>query len=193
MMVIYKPVWILAPSFIGSRYVTSSLDNNKYRVINYFDDQRLAADKLSMLNTFNEDIIDYITAKCKNDSCNYTQQKIAINLPRRYNPDSLIENDPKSAKDTSYSQFKGKLLSVCLREKITGGNELHDNNTLKFVDLHELSHIASNSYGHNKEFWNTFEQMLHEAAESDLYTPIDYSESPINYCGVAVNYNPYYN
>ncbi len=192
LIILFKPIWILAP--FGGEYINSSIDNNNYRVISSFDNKHMAADKLAMLNDFNSSFIDYISNKCSTRQCNPTQQKIAHNLYSRYDPDSLIENNPTSSKNTSYSQLKGKVLSICLREKITGENKIHDDNLLKFVDLHELSHVASNSYGHNDEFWHTFKQVLHDATKCDVcqYDPTNYAETPVNYCGLAVTYNPYY-
>ncbi len=191
-LIIYKPIWILTTPLDGGEYLQSPLDKNSYRVINYFEDKQLAADKLAVINDFNEDFIRYMVDKCSNNNCNNIQNKISSNLTERYNSDSIIENNPISTKNTSYSQLKGKILSLCLREKISGGNEIHDDNILQFVDLHEMAHIASNSYGHNDEFWHTFKQILHDASEAHLYTPVNYSNIPTNYCGLVVNYNPFF-
>ncbi len=191
---IYYPIWLLVPMFDGGEYINSQVDHNSYRIINDFENKQHAADKLAMLNSLNTSFIDYMGNKCDNSYCNKTQRKIIHNLSNRYNSSSLIENNPTSVNNTSYSQLKGKILSMCLREKITGRNEMHDDNLLQFVDLHELSHIASNSYGHNNEFWHTFKQVLHDAAECDncRYDPVDYSQYPIRYCGLVVTYNPFY-
>lgn len=191
LIILYRnPIYILSPFYKNTSYLQSSRDNHYYHVINTFDNKHNAANKLSMLNTFNTSLIDYITEKCNNYLCNNVQNKIQKNLSRRYSPNSLIENNPYNTEETAYSQFKGKILAFCLRNR--NNNELLDNNILQFVDLHELAHVASNSYGHGDEFWNVFKQLLVEAKESNLYIPIDYSKYPANYCGLSVTYNPYF-
>ena len=42
-------------------------------------------------------------------------------------------------------------------------------NTLVFVGIHELSHIASVTKGHGDEFWDNFKFLL-ENAVKDIYT-----------------------
>ena len=72
------------------------------------------------------------------------------------------------------------------------GGKLIDLNTLTFVAIHELSHIASKSIGHNEEFWNNFKFLLEEAEIIGVYKPEDYKEDPKNYCGMKITDNPYY-
>ena len=55
-----------------------------------------------------------------------------------------------------------------------------------------MAHVASNGYGHGDEFWNIFKQILVEATESNIYEPVDYTKAPVNYCGLVVSHNPYY-
>ena len=40
-----------------SEYLNSNIDENEYRVINYFTDSNMAANKLAKLNYFNESLI----------------------------------------------------------------------------------------------------------------------------------------
>ena len=67
-----------------------------------------------------------------------------------------------------------------------------DENTLTFVAIHELSHIASESIGHNDEFWKNFKFLLEYAEKIKIYKPIDYKKNPKNYCGMRITDNPYY-
>ena len=92
---------------------------------------------------------------------------------------------------TAYSQNKGEKLAFCLNTKKNGG-KLIDLNTLTFVAIHELAHIASKSIGHNEEFWNNFKFLLEEAEIIGVYKPEDYKEDPKNYCGMKITDNPYY-
>lgn len=109
---------------------------------------------------------------------------------RGYNPDNLFENHPHNISgDTSYTINKGKKMAICLRDKET--LQLHDINTMMFVVLHELAHIASESVGHSdNEFWRNFKFILQNAAECGIYHVEDYSIHPMRYCGMTVTYNP---
>lgn len=127
----------------------------------------------------------------------------AINLPNdvyniveklieNYDPDKFYENDPRLSKDTSYTINKGDAMYVCLRERKTP-DKLESPSDLLFVMLHEASHIANyTGWHHDYRFWEVFKFVLKEAAKSGIYTPIDYKLTPIDYCGLYVNYNPYF-
>ena len=82
-------------------------------------------------------------------------------------------------------------MALCLREK-KGNHPFHDYNTLQFVMIHEMAHITSISEGHNQEFINNFRFLLREAKALGYYEPINYSKTPIDYCGIKVTNNPYY-
>jgi hypothetical protein len=71
-------------------------------------------------------------------------------------------------------------------------NDLIDENTLTFVAIHELSHVATQSIGHKSEFWANFKFLLEEAKEAGIYSPKDYKSSPQEYCGMKITDNPYY-
>ncbi len=189
-IIIKNPSLILIPSYKNSTYLQSHVDNHYYRVSTNYDDTQTAADKLGMLNNFNMSLIQYIKDKCSSSECSNMQKKINKNLSRRYTSNSLIEHTPEGTKETAYSQFKGKIMAFCLRNQ--NNNSFIDNSTLQFVDLHEMAHVASNGYGHGDEFWNIFKQILVEATESNIYEPVDYTKAPVNYCGLVVSHNPYY-
>ena len=58
-----------------------------------------------------------------------------------------------------YNEFINKLDTLKTRmqnEILEDENKLIDENTLMFVALHELAHIATESIGHTKEFWANF-------------------------------------
>ena len=92
---------------------------------------------------------------------------------------------------TAYSENKGEKLAFCLNTT-KEGNKLIDINTLTFVALHELSHIMTESIGHNQEFWQNFKFLLENAKASGIYNPVDYKKDPKEYCGMKINDNPYY-
>ena len=58
--------------------------------------------------------------------------------------------------------------SFCLN-KSKNGSKLIDINTLTFVALHELSHIATKSVGHGQEFWQNFKWVLQNAKAAGIY------------------------
>jgi len=93
---------------------------------------------------------------------------------------------------TAYSENKGEKLAFCLDTEKNSKGRLIDMNTLMYVALHEVSHIATKSIGHNDEFWNNFKFMITEAKEINIYNPVDYKKEPARYCGMNISDNPYY-
>jgi len=109
-------------------------------------------------------------------------------LVSNYNPNKIVETLPTS-EYTAYSENKGTKLAFCLR-KYKDKMQLIDINTLTFVALHELTHLMTESIGHKKEFWDNFKFMLENAVADGIYTPIDYSKSSEEYCGLTIDSNP---
>lgn len=97
---------------------------------------------------------------------------------------SIYETDPDSNL-TSYSVNKGEELSFCLRSKKTG--KIHDINLLTYVGIHEISHIACPEIGHGDLFKKIFRMFAQEAVNIGIYKKIDYSETPIEYCGMILS------
>jgi hypothetical protein len=89
---------------------------------------------------------------------NFPDTEITKNLTKGFNPKKIIETLPTS-EFTAYSENKGEKLAFCL-EKEKGKSKLIDINTLTFVAIHELAHIASTQVGHGDEFWNNFKFLL---------------------------------
>lgn len=185
LLLIYKAyIWY------NVRYIVSTLDKSPYKVIGGFDDAQRAADALAQLNINTMRLINFMLARYSEPG---TQGYIlASRLHARYNPATLEENNPSGTTNTSYTENKGDRVAMCLREKQSGKNHLHDQSILEYVNLHELAHIASESYGHEDEFWNNFVFLLDAARQANIHIPQDYKHQPINYCGVDVSYNPYY-
>ena len=93
---------------------------------------------------------------------------------------------------TAYSENKGEKLAFCLDTKKNGGGKLIDLNTLMYVAIHELAHIATESVGHTPEFWSNFKFLLNAAKDINVYEPIDYKNNPKEYCGMSITDNPYF-
>ena len=175
----------------------SNIDNRCYKIKRNYDPKTYnkAVNILAFLNKTNIKIINHMKNKYYYNKNNKYKKKLTTNLINRYNTKSLREHSPKGLRNLSYVFGKGKSIGYCLREKITGKNNLHKIDTILFVNLHELTHIASteNDPRHEKNFWKNFKIILNEAEEAGVYTPIDYSKNSVDYCGMMVTYNPYFN
>lgn len=108
----------------------------------------------------------------------------------RFNPDELIENDMGSD-STSYSENKGDVIVVCLRDKTRPPEfPLVEENTLMFVVLHEMAHLMTESIGHTPEFWSNFRKILHDGIRVGIYTQQNYARTPVPYCGMMITDSP---
>jgi hypothetical protein len=167
------------------RITTSVIDGKEYTVKRNYKNHQMASDILAKLNYVNKTVIAHMQKKYADSS------EIDVDfLAGNYNGEVLSEHIPKTTVNTSYVLNKGDLIKLCLRNKETG--EFHDMNTLIFVDLHELSHLLDREYGHNKSFWFGFQTVLKEAVALGLYTPVNYSKNPANYCGLQIHSNPFF-
>ncbi len=141
------------------------------------------------------DMLATVTVKCRKLVAHlknkYGTEDPRVNLlVKNFRADKVYEILP-SSEHTAYSENKGEKLAFCLNTT-KDGEEPIDENTLTFVALHELSHIATKSIGHTEEFWDNFKFLLHEAEEIKIYKVIDYKKSPQNYCGTEIKSNPYF-
>ena len=169
-------------------------DSRCYKVIEKFDNNREAAELLSYINKYTIELIRHMRKKYLWDGRDSMQhRRLTQNLIDNYNPDSIIENNPKGDVNTSYVEDKGKIIAICLREKNSGNNMFHDKNIIEYVVMHELSHIGSDVIGHEDlEFWINFKILIRNATEIGLHKPINYENNPIVYCSLKVDYNPYF-
>jgi hypothetical protein len=157
-------------------------NNKTYGIQETFNESHKALDLLAKLNQEMEHFIYDLYKKLPNDERVIRLVKGTKNIK--------IEEAPNDD-GSSYTINKGELMALCLRHK-TENHPFHDYNTLQFVMIHELSHIASISEGHNQEFIDNFRFLLREAKSLGYYEPVNYSKAPINYCGIKVTNNPYY-
>ena len=162
--------------------IISSKDGNKY-CVRERDKMELAANLLADATQKMKDVVNYLKEKQPNDP--RTKR-----LTEGFDPTKVNETLPTSEL-TAYSENKGEKLAFCLNQS-KNGSKLIDINTLSFVSLHELSHIATESVGHNQDFWQNFKWILQNAKEAGIYSPVDYKKYPQEYCGMTINDNPYY-
>ena len=121
----------------------------------------------------------------------YKKNEVVDRLVKNFNPKKIVEILPTS-EYTAYSENKGQKIAFCLNVKKHDDTNLIDENTLMFVALHEMSHVATESIGHKKEFWDNFKFLIKEASESNLYIIEDYSKNNKEYCSMEIKDNPYF-
>ena len=113
-------------------------------------------------------------------------------MHKNFNPGKIKEILPTS-EYTAYSENKGEQIALCLSNKSKNDSDnLIDKNTLMFVALHELSHLATKTIGHDDTFWKNFKFLLEESEKINIYKPINYKNNSTNYCGMEITDNPYY-
>ena len=97
-----------------------------------------------------------------------------------------------SEADPNLNKFINNYMRVNSYNNCKTNQNMIDENTLTFVALHELSHLATKSIGHNDEFWNNFKFLITQASIIQIYTPIDYKKQKQEYCGMNIKDNPYF-
>ena len=138
------------------RCIISDVDGKKY-CVRERSKLVLAADRLATVNQKMGKLVEHCRKKFPN-------RENVTRLCKGYNPKQIYETLPTS-EYTAYSQNKGEKMAFCLNKE-KSGDQLIDPNTLTFVALHELSHIATESIGHGEEFWANFKFLLGEAKDA---------------------------
>jgi hypothetical protein len=174
-------------------------DNTNYKVIEYFKDPQKAADMLAELNALNVKLIDtlreeYVLSNKRKGEIKFKFKRNLIKrLYKRYDGSNMEEIDPPDKHNTAWSDNKGETIAYCLREIPGSGDDLVDFGVLMYVNLHELAHVAAKGYGHDYLFWLTYRFLLRFATNiANVYNPVDYKETPINYCRLDIDVNEYY-
>ena len=186
---IFLVMFIGAKMYVDSEYfqlrcIYSDVDGKRY-CVRERSKLTLAADRLAHVRAH----LDHLVHHCSNTKSDLSSVKRMV---ANYNPKNICETLPTS-EYTAYSENKGEKLAFCLDKNKNSQGGLIDLNTLTFVAIHELAHVATKSIGHTPEFWANFKMLLEEAVEIDIYTPINYNEEPVTYCGMEISDNPYYN
>jgi len=159
------------------------LDNkNKYLVRN-LPDKKLAGETLDKIK---DNLILLINDILKND----------IKDNKYYNYVKIINDKLKTVKIrestndnsfTSYTVNKGEEMVFCIRSK--KDNKIHDINELMYVAIHEIAHIGCPEIGHTDLFKKINYYLLDYGKDIKIYNYIDYSNKPIEYCGLTLNNN----
>ena len=164
--------------------IVSTVDGDKYCVRERKNLQE-ASNLLANITVKMKKLVEFVDVK-------YPDKPNIRRLVKKFNPNKIMETLPTS-EYTAYSENKGKKIAFCLNKEKHNNNNLIDENTLMFVAIHEMSHIATETIGHNKEFWDNFKFLLQEAKEAGIYKIVDYSAHNEEYCGMTITDNPYFN
>lgn len=157
--------------------VKSTKDGIIY-LVRKLPDSNVAANKLAEIN---ERLLKLIENLDK-------EKEGVMRIVNKYSPNNLSETKPGSLY-RSYSINKGEQIAICLRDP--KDNSFEDMNTIIFVVIHEISHVMTESIGHDETFWNNMKYLLMEAEKIGVYNPIDYSMDNVKYCGMDVKSTPY--
>jgi hypothetical protein len=162
----------------GLTTVVSDVDNRTYTV-QMKDNAKEAANLIAKIRERLITLVDHLI-KVTGSS----DQRIVM-LKQNFRPDRLKEGVDTPGY-TSYSVNKGEQIILCLRNK----DKLVDINTMMFVVLHELAHLATKSIGHTDEFWSNFRWILAEAINIGVYVKQDFKEKEVEYCGMSITSSP---
>ena len=117
---------------------------------------------------------------------NHEEDDRTKRLDEKYDPDALSEGT-EDKNYTSYSINKGEKIVFCLRMR-NENNDLVDENTLTYVTIHELGHVATEQMD-MPIYWENFKWLLNIAKEHGLYNYVNYSLNPQPYCGLLISNN----
>lgn len=161
---------------------TSSIDNKQYKIrsSDNKEEQASAANYLSQVSLKVTKLVQY---------AHDNQLPNKATADRLYHRWKNCELRETSSTDNSvaFTVNKGHEIRLCIRDK--DGN-FEDPNVALFVILHEIGHLMSVSYGHNKEFDDNFNFITHLASYLGLYKPDNFAIRPRSYCGISINTTP---
>jgi hypothetical protein len=178
-VVIFCLAIFIQNSYSNLTHVTSKIDGRRYLVRNESNKQE-AADMLATINERLRKLKDHLMEK-------YPTDERVMRMNSNYLPENVCES-AEDDKNTSYSVNKGEKVVFCIRSK--KDNSIEGLNTLMFVSIHEMGHLASATIGHNQEFWDNFKFLLEEAVSIGLYEKVEYSKTPMDYCGIQITDSP---
>lgn len=161
-------------------YVESTIDNNMYLVRNR-PDRIEAANLFARLRKRLDDFVSRLVEDVPTDMR-------VKRLQTKFNSSNIRES-LSSSRHTSYSINKGEKIVFCIRNK-NKNSEIIDFNTVVFVAIHELAHVATLEVGHTPVFWSNMKFLLEKAVEYGLYQKQDFQSNPEPYCGIMITDSP---
>lgn len=168
--------WLVARSSSSrSVWVRSDLTGEDYRVLD-LPYARSAADALARLELAAEDFLGRAERIAPGD-------RRLTNIRERWSR-RLREID--GSDNIAYTTTK-RDISICVRHP---DGTVYDTADSMFVLLHELSHIASDGWGHGDAYWADFRFVLELADRTGAYTYQNFDASPVTYCGKSITDSP---
>lgn len=156
-----------------------SSEGNKYYV--NMGDSELKKEKAELLDKLKLDIKTLINTLKNSEHSKSKNVKRLINDWSGY-IEELSELESKNI--FAYNVNKGEQISVCLTNKKTG--KLNEYNEIMYVVLHELAHVMTQDYSHNKEFWDNFAFLVKNAIRIGIYKKINYQKNPAEFCNATL-------
>ena len=173
----------------NSLKLIEAINGKKYLVSNE-KDKKKAANLLSEIEKGLYKIRDY----CFENIEKYTKyKKYILRMKNNFKKGrtDIYENTDKSG-STSYSVNKGEEMVFCIRKRNNNKNDLHKINTLMYVAIHELAHVACPEIGHTSLFNRIFRFLLNISIKEGIYIHEKYRETRPEYCGMTLNTNIVY-
>ena len=163
-------------------------NGNKYYVRDE-KDKLLAANLLAQIEERLYKIRDHCISNIDNPDYG-TYRKYIVRLKKKFhrNRTQIYENTTKKG-STSYSVNKGEDLVFCIRHRKKNKKKLHNINTVMYVAIHELAHIACPEIGHTPLFTKINTYLLKKADELGIYKYKNYYKYPEEYCGMILSSN----
>jgi predicted metal-dependent hydrolase len=164
-------------------YMTSTVDGKQYLVRNMPDKQD-AANILADIRLKNLQLSDHLY----NNRKKYKEFEEYIELLYKKLPYTKIRESSPNSVYTSYCVDKGVEIVYCIRSK--ENKKIHDINTIMYVSIHELAHIACPEYNHTPLFKKIYRFFMNIGMELGLYKLVDYSINNEEYCGLILTKRP---
>lgn len=137
-----------------------------------------------------KDFYDLLIISLQNERSNPTYNFFYERLVQRFNKgnDKITEVEQTADGSTSYTINKRDMY-LCMTNKDKSKLDIED---IKFVFVHELTHIATDEMHHPPKFWSNFKLMLDIVYKNNLMPLRDYSKKKAKYCGIEITHNPYF-
>lgn len=156
--------------------VRSELTGKAYAVRNDGGAQAVA-DRLAALEVRIREFLDRAEALAPGDPR-------LRNIRERW--DGTLAETAETDVEVAYSVDK-VAISLCVRR---ANGALEPENTSMFVLLHELGHVATDTYGHRRVFWANMRFLLELAEATGSYVYEDFDSVSTSYCGTPLRDSP---
>lgn len=184
-LMFYTTFYIKEHMFLSDNlvFIKSSIDNTSYWVRD-LPDKSHAANLLALIKVNMIKLINHLN----NNQTRFDGHTEHIKDLVKRTREIYIMETPQDESYTSYTVNKGEKIVICLRSRsISEYNKTHDLNTVMYVVIHELAHVACPEYGHTPLFKEIFKFLLKQSSSIGIYIIINYVNFPVDYCGMTIN------